>query len=147
GGFPIGAIVASRKVENILQPGMHASTFGGSPLACSASLALFEVLKKEKLVARSAKLGAQLKARLSELKKTYPVIADVRGKGMMTAIELKCEAQPVYDFCLKRGVLVNVTQGNIVRLAPCLNIKMGDFEKALKILTLAIKNISNTNEN
>lgn len=147
GGFPIGAIVASSKVENILQPGMHASTFGGSPLACAASLALFDVIKKEKLAARSAKLGAQLKARLTELQKLYPVISEVRGKGMMIAIDLKCDAQPVYDFCLNQGVLVNVTQGNIIRLAPCLNIKIKDFEKALKILTLAIKNISNTNEN
>lgn len=147
GGFPIGAIVASQKVQDIFQPGMHASTFGGSPLACAASLAFFSVLESEKLISRAAKLGIVLRKRLLEIQKMSSLITDVRGRGMMMAIELSCEAQPIYDYCLEHGVLVNVTQGNIVRIAPSLNIQVKDFEAALTTLSKAIQKLSTINHN
>ncbi|GAG78242.1 unnamed protein product, partial [marine sediment metagenome] len=88
GGMPIGATLAKEKVASAFEPGTHASTFGGNPLACSAALAFLKVVKKENLVKKARERGNYFRARLEPLKKKYSFIKAMRGKGLMVGLEL-----------------------------------------------------------
>jgi len=134
GGFPIGAMVAGRKTADILQPGTHASTFGGSPLACAASLAVFEAIQKGKLVDKAVKRGRYLYNRLSLLKKDFPFVKLIRGKGLMVGIELDIEGKHIVDKCIENGLLINCTQKRILRVMPPLTVKNADIDAAVSIL-------------
>ena len=146
GGFPIGAIVATSKLADLFQPGTHASTFGGSPLACAAGLAVFEALEKEGLVQNAFIVGSHLVRKLGELKKKHPVIREVRGMGLLVGAELDQPGQPIYESCLKRGLLINVTQQNVLRLAPPLTIQEKDVDYAMDILDEALEENAKTEE-
>lgn len=135
GGFPIGAMVAKKEIADILQPGMHATTFGGSPLACAAALATFETIVKEKLLANTVITGAHLFKRLNELKKKYSAIKEVRGMGLMAGVELAMEGKAIYEKCLEKGLLINCTQGTVLRLAPPLIVKEKEIDRAIGILS------------
>ncbi|MBU1061692.1 MAG: aspartate aminotransferase family protein, partial [Candidatus Omnitrophica bacterium] len=118
GGLPIGAMVSSSKFQDVLKPGMHASTFGGSPIACSASLGVFSAIKKERLLSNTQKMGAYLANRLNELKDKKSVIKEIRGKGLMIGVELTVEGKDIVEGCLKEGLLINCTHGSVLRLMP-----------------------------
>lgn len=138
GGFPIGAIVAGRKVQDHFQPGTHATTFGGSPLACAAALGVFEAIEKERLCENAFVTGATLLKKLWELKKKHEVIQSVRGVGLLTACELAVPGQPVFEACLEEGLIINVTQQNVLRLAPPLIIREKEIDEACGILDKAL---------
>lgn len=143
GGFPIGALVAGAKVQDVFKPGMHASTFGGAPLACAAALAVVEAVEKEKILPHTRKMGAYLLKGLGRLKAKYPqLVADVRGKGLLVAMELKVPAKPVYDFCFKEAILINVTQDLVVRLAPPLTVKTAETDRLLAALDRALAQLA-----
>jgi acetylornithine/N-succinyldiaminopimelate aminotransferase len=142
GGFPIGAMVAKKEIADVLQPGMHASTFGGSPLACAASLAVFEAIEKEKLLHNTVLMGAYLTKKLKELSKKHTVIRDIRGMGLMIGVELAVEGKLVYEACLQRKLLINCTQGNVLRLMPPLIVKKNDIDRALRILDEVLKDLA-----
>lgn len=133
-GFPIGAMVARKELADVLQPGTHATTFGGSPLACAAALAVFEAIEKEKLVGNAVIAGAHLFKRLNELKRKHPIIKEVRGMALMAGIELKIDGKGVQEECLKRRLLINCTQGNVLRLMPPLVVKEKEIDHATQIL-------------
>jgi len=134
-GVPVGAIVASSKVCDILGPGSHASTFGGSPLVCSAAIATFEAIESGKLLNHVNKISKFLFARLEKLKKKYPVIIkNIRGLGVMIGVELAGEGDEIVSECRKRGLLINCTQKNILRIMPPIIVKKREVKKALKIL-------------
>lgn len=139
GGFPIGALVASAKVADLFGPGTHGSTFGGSPLACAAGLAVFEVIEKEGLVQNAFLAGAHLARRLGDLKKAHPMIREVRGMGLLMAAELDGPGQPIYETCLERGLVINVTQENVLRFAPPLTIQEKEIDHAIAILDEALR--------
>ncbi len=142
GGFPIGALVASKKVSKVLCAGTHASTFGGSPIVCAASLAVFEAIKKEKLLDNVNKVGGYLQKQLEALKKKYPlIIKGLKGKGLMLGIELIINGQGIVDSALKEGLLINCTQKNVIRMLPPLNITKKDVEEALKLFEKALKKV------
>lgn len=134
GGFPIGAVVARRSIADLLSPGTHATTYGGSPLGCAAILAVLEVIHKEKLLDRASKLGAAIVKRLERLKAKVPFIQEVRGKGLMIGIELSIDGRPIVDLCREKRVLINCTQERILRLLPAMTIEKDQLDKALKIL-------------
>lgn len=138
GGFPIGAVVAGSNIADTLGPGTHGTTFGGSPLACAASLAVFKAIKKEKLLKNAAVLGAYLQKRLNELKKKHGVIREVRGVGLMMGVELAIDGKKTYEECLKRGLLINCTQGNVLRIMPPITVKKSEIDKAIAILDKAL---------
>jgi len=138
GGFPIGALVASSKVADVLKAGTHASTFGGSPIACAAGLAVFEVMRKEKVLMNVRRMSRRLFAGLQELKSRHPVVREVRGLGLLAAMELGEPAGAVYDYCLKRGVLINVTQERVLRLAPPLNVRAQDVDRTVGVMDGAL---------
>ena len=133
-GFPIGAMVVKKQYADILQPGMHATTFGGSPLACVAALATFEAIEKEKLLSNAVVTGSHLFKKLGELKKKHSIIRQVRGMALMAGIELEIEGKAIYEQCLQRKLLINCTQGNVLRLMPPLVVKEKEIDRAIQIL-------------
>lgn len=117
-GVPMGACLARGKAAEVLQPGNHGSTFGGNPLACSAALAVIEVLGEEGFMAQIAARGTQIldafKAAFAGDKK----VVDIRGKGLMIGIELSKPCTELVELARKKGLLINVTAGNTIRLLP-----------------------------
>lgn len=139
GGFPIGAMVARKEIADILQPGTHATTFGGSPLACAAALAVFEAIDKERLLANAVVTGEYLMRKLNGLKARHSVIRQVRGMGLMVGVELETDGAEVYEQCLKNKLLINCTQRNVLRVMPPLIVKEREIDRAVQILDLALE--------
>ncbi|MDD4879709.1 MAG: aspartate aminotransferase family protein [Candidatus Omnitrophica bacterium] len=142
GGFPIGAMVAKREIADVLQPGTHASTFGGSPLACAAALAVFEAIEEGNLVEKAVRRGRYLHNRLSLLKKDFPFVKIVRGKGLMQAVELEIEGKQIVDKCVEKGLLINCTQKKVLRIMPPLVVKNADIDTAVAIIQEAMKGVT-----
>ncbi|MCK4518536.1 MAG: acetylornithine transaminase [Candidatus Omnitrophica bacterium] len=135
GGLPIGALVADSKVSEVLTPGTHASTFGGSPVVCAGSLAVFEAIKKDKLLKNVNSVSKYLFKKIGQLKVKYPdIIKGVKGKGLMIGVVLKCPGAEIASQAFKKGLLINCTQTNIIRLLPPLTINKKDVDKAVNIL-------------
>ncbi|MFU8795524.1 MAG: ornithine--oxo-acid transaminase, partial [Dethiobacteria bacterium] len=101
GVLPISAVTASEEVLGVFEPGSHGSTFGGNPLACAVSLTALDVLEEEKLVENSEDLGIYFVKRLREIQ--HPVIAEIRGRGLMVGVELKEKARPYCEKLMKKG--------------------------------------------
>jgi predicted acetylornithine/succinylornithine family transaminase len=138
GGLPIGAMVASTRFQDVLKPGMHASTFGGSPIACSAALAVFEAIKRDKLLENTNEMAEYLVKRLNELKSKRSIIKEIRGKGLMIGIELKIEGKDIVEACFKERLLINCAHGNVLRVMPGLIVNKKEINKAISILDKAM---------
>jgi len=117
-GVPIGVCMASGAAATVLQQGNHGSTYGGNPLACAAALAVIDTMQQEDLAARAASLGTQLQQRLRELLESQPLVADIRGRGLMIGIELTVPCGELVNKALARKLLINVAAGNTIRLLP-----------------------------
>lgn len=141
-GFPISALVVHKRIADIIQPGMHASTFGGSPLACRACLQVFESIKQEKLLQNAVKMGEYLKKKLSILQQKYPFIKEIRGQGLMIGVELNCDSFPVFLECLKEKLIINSTHNTVLRIMPALNVSQSELDQGLKILERVFSRIS-----
>ena len=139
GGIPIGALVASKKYADVLKPGMHASTFGGSPIACSAALGVFEAIRREKLLRNTQEMGKYLVEKLNELKKKKSIIKDIRGKGLMIGVELNVEGAAIVEACFKERLLINCAHGNVLRLMPGMIVNKKQIDKAIEILDKVMK--------
>ena len=134
GGFPIGALLATRALADVLSPGTHATTFGGSPLGCACVLAVFEAIEKQELLERVNTLSRYVFKRLEAIKRRVPIIAEVRGRGFMIGVELTIEGHGIVDACRAKRLLINCTQGNVLRLLPAMTITKAQLERALSIL-------------
>ena len=134
GGLPIGAMVAAKKFADVLKPGMHASTFGGSPVVCSAALAVFEAIQKEGLLSNTVKMGEYLAGKLDELKKKYPIIKEIRGKGLMIGVELTIPGKEIAEKCFKEGLMINCTHDKVLRIMPGMIVPKKQIDKAIEIL-------------
>ncbi len=121
-GLPIGACLARGDAANVFQPGNHGSTFGGNPIACRAALAVVDSIEKEGLIQRAKQLGdtvlQALQARLGSLE----YVSDIRGKGLLLAIEINQPCKKLAAEALKKGIVINVTAENVIRLLPPLII-------------------------
>jgi acetylornithine aminotransferase/acetylornithine/N-succinyldiaminopimelate aminotransferase len=147
GGFPIGAFWARAPYGDLLQPGTHASTFGGTPLGCAVALKILEVVRQEKLVDNTRTMGEFLKSQLQALAKKYPrVIHEVRGVGLMIGIELaeniatlpgdatKTQAVRFVNMLHAAGLLTIPAGANVIRLLPALNLSHGEAEEGLRTI-------------
>ncbi len=135
GGFPIGALCAKEHVAKAFEPGDHGSTFGGNPLACSAALASLEIILEENLVENSEKMGEYFIEKLSELSNKYDFIKEVRGKGLMIAVEFSIEkAAEIKNKCFDNGYLIGNVGNNIIRILPPLIISKEDIYKMVSML-------------
>ncbi len=135
-GFPIGAMLATNKVAAAFQPGNHASTFGGNPLACAAAIATLETLLEDGFVLdQCRRMGEYLMKGLNDLKKEHPsVITDVRGVGLLVGMELTRECASIVKACMDRGVIINCTAGNVLRFTPPLIVQEKDIDTLLDVL-------------
>ncbi|HOT98350.1 MAG TPA: aspartate aminotransferase family protein [bacterium] len=134
GGMAIGAFVVGRAHCGILGPGSHGSTFGGNPMACAAGVAVLQTIAAEGLLDRAAKTGALLQAGLLRLAQRHALIAEVRGLGMMWGVVLKGEGAEVVMRCREKGVLINCTHGNVLRLMPAITATEGEIAQAITVL-------------
>lgn len=134
GGLPIGVMVAGKNIADTLGAGMHASTFGGSPLVCKSSLAVLQTIQKDKLLKNAQVQGEYLKRKLEDLKDRYKTIKEVRGLGLMLGIELEIEGSNIVDLCLKKGLIINCTHNRVLRMMPALDVTKKQIDKAIKIL-------------
>jgi ornithine--oxo-acid transaminase len=129
GGFyPVSAVLASRSILGLFQPGDHGSTFGGNPLGCAAARAALKVIIDEKLCERSATLGAYFLRRLRELRN--PVIRELRGRGLWIGMELTVPARPYCERLRETGVLCKETHERVIRIAPPLVITQQEIDWA-----------------
>ena len=138
GGVAIGALLAREPFASAFRPGQHASTFGGNPLACAAALAAVEVLEQEGLPARAERVGAYLRRQLEAVGRRTGHVREVRGLGLMLAVELDLPGRAVADRCRERGLLVNVVAERALRLLPPLVIGEAEVDEAVAILEAAI---------
>jgi ornithine--oxo-acid transaminase len=129
GGFyPVSAILSSDEILGVFNPGDHGSTFGGNPLGCAVARTALRVLIDEKMVERSAELGAYFMERLREIKS--PDIKEVRGLGLWIGLEMKSKARPYCEALKQLGVLCKETHDHVIRIAPPLVITKDEVDWA-----------------
>jgi acetylornithine aminotransferase/acetylornithine/N-succinyldiaminopimelate aminotransferase len=154
GGFPIGAFWVRAPFADLLGPGTHASTFGGTPLACAVALKIFEVIEREKLDEHARKLGGWMKNELERLAKNYPgVVKTARGLGFMLGLEL-AEKIPAFaagdkpaaiqftNRLHQAGVLVIPAGTHVIRLLPPLNLRPHEAAEGISKLEGVIKSLA-----
>lgn len=134
GGLPLGAILARDEVASGLTAGMHGSTFGGGPLACRVALEFLDVLDQEKILKNVRKTGEYFRRRLLELRKKYSFIREVRGRGLMLAIDLTMPSKPFVQLALDRGLIINSTHDTVLRFLPPLIIEKKHVDEFYKIM-------------
>lgn len=132
GGFPIGSFVVNAKLADVLQPGTHASTFGGNPLASCAALAVLDILEQDRLLAHAVAMGDLLQAELAKLMPRHPAFRQVRGRGLMVGLVLDRPAKPLETAMLERGLITIATNENVIRLVPPLTVASGDVVRAVR---------------
>jgi acetylornithine/succinyldiaminopimelate/putrescine aminotransferase len=138
-GFPVGAVVARPDIAQVLVPGTHASTFGGNPLAMAASLATLKIMLRDKIAPQAFEKGTYLMERLQGLKKDHPALKTIRGRGLMVGADFDVDISFMPADGLKRGIMLNVIQGRILRLVPPLVISMAEIDQALEIIEEILK--------
>ena len=139
GGVAIGAVLAKDSVAVSFQPGSHASTFGGNPLACAAAVATIETLLEDGfLLDNCRRIGKYFMDRLENLRKDFPSsIVEARGLGLMLGLELTKAGSPIVESCAHRGILINCISGNVLRFTPPLIV----IEKEIDYLIDALDDI------
>ena len=139
GGFPLGAFMA-RERASVFEPGDHGSTFGGNPLACAAGYATVKYIIENGIPDKAGQSGDYLMAELKELKSKFDFIVDVRGIGLLVAMQFDSAiSDNVVKSCLKRGLLLNPVQPNAIRFIPPLNIDIEDIDEAIGILNTVLE--------
>jgi len=138
GGIPIGAFLAKEKAA-VFAPGEHGSTFGGNPLACAAGYATLKFVIKNDIPSKVKRNGAYLIAQLNRLKSKYDFIVEVRGRGLLAAIQFNSDlTDKIVKSCLERGLLLNPVKPNAIRFMPPLTIAKKDIDAAISILDKAL---------
>jgi ornithine--oxo-acid transaminase len=134
GGFyPVSAVLASKEILGVFQPGDHGSTFGGNPLACALARTALRIVVEENLVERSAELGAYFLEKLLTLPSS--AIREIRGRGLWIAIELNQDARPYCEALKGQGLLCKETHNTIIRIAPPLVITRNEIDWAVERIT------------
>jgi acetylornithine/N-succinyldiaminopimelate aminotransferase len=135
GGFPIGAVWIGEKAADLFHPGMHGTTFGGTPLACAAALAVLDVIDREKLMEHVSAASLQWIAALEKLAVDFPgQVLGVRGRGFMVGIQLAEDPASYVAALREAGLLVPSAGGNVVRLLPPLNASADELARSVDII-------------
>jgi acetylornithine/N-succinyldiaminopimelate aminotransferase len=142
GGVPIGAFLAKEKCS-VFSPGDHGTTFGGNPLTCAAAHAVLKYIIENNVPDMAKRTGSFFIEKLGDMKAKYPFITEVRGRGLLVAVQFNKEiGQDVLMACLQTGVLINRVKPNAVRLMPALNITDGETVEGLARLDKALAMIN-----
>jgi len=151
GGLPISAVTGRADLMDAVHVGGLGGTYGGNPVAAAAALAVLDQIQRQNLLERSRTLGEKVLGRLGEMQQRHQVIGDVRGRGIMTAIELVADRETkeplsgadgnaIVQHCLSEGLVILKagTYDNVIRLLPPLTITDDELDKGLKILEGAL---------
>jgi predicted acetylornithine/succinylornithine family transaminase len=138
-GFPVGAVMARPDAAEVMSPGSHASTFGGNPLAMAAANATLAVMLREDIAGRALRTGAHLMGRLRQLASGRTSIVDVRGRGLMAGAEFSCDVTFLPAEGIRRGVLLNVIQGRILRFIPPLVMSSDEIDRGIEAVDAILK--------
>jgi predicted acetylornithine/succinylornithine family transaminase len=139
GGLPLGAIVVNEKIAAAISAGKHGTTFGGGPLACRVALEYLSIIEEEGLLAHISKVGAYMHGELTNLLNTFAVVKEVRGRGLMLALDLNVPSRPYVDAALEAGVLMNSTHETVIRFLPPFITEEKHVDKAVKVLKRVLK--------
>lgn len=138
-GVPIGACLAKGEAAQLFQPGHHGSTYGGNPLVCAAALAVIDTLEKENLAEKAQQLGKTFLSKFADALDGIKGVKEIRGKGLMIAIELDNPCAELLQQAMEKGLLLNITAGNVVRLLPPLVITDEQLDQIVSITSDLIK--------
>lgn len=151
GGLPMSAVISTPKIMAQWHPGMHGTTFGGNPVCAAAGCAVLDAFREEHVLENCNRMGAYLKEKLLGLQKKYPVIGDVRGLGLMLAIDLRNEdgspagekLSKLKELCFENGLLTLScgVHGNCMRFATPLNVKKEELDEGLSIIESGLKQV------
>ena len=139
GGVAIGAIEARPDIADRIVPGLHASTFGGNPLACAAAVAMFKAIDEENLLENARTMGKHLRRRLRELAQETGLITEVRGRGLMVGAELTFPGADLVKACMENGLLINCTHDTVLRLLPPMTVSESEINEGITILADALQ--------
>ncbi len=134
GGAPIGAFLCHQKVSDAIEFGDHGTTFGGNPLMASAAVATLQVIEEEKLCQRATEKGEWIMDQFTGLQQKYPMIKEIRGKGLMLGIQFDRPVAPIVKSLMEEGVIANATAESVLRLVPPLNISQEDLEEVMDLI-------------
>lgn len=139
GVFPVSAVLADDEIMLSIGPGEHGSTYGGNPLACRVAIAALEVIKNENLASNAESMGKVFRERMNRLMSKSPLIKEVRGKGLLNAVEINDspDSETAWNICLSlrdNGLLAKPTHGNIIRFAPPLVIDEDQMGQSCRII-------------
>ncbi len=137
GGVPVAACMAKPALADKLVPGTHGCTLGGNPVCAAAGAAVFKTIEEDNLLQAAIDKGQHIRQRLADAK--LPAVKDIRGHGLMLGIELDPMPENLLTACMDKGLLINVTQGNVVRLAPPLTIVPDVLDKGLDTLIACLR--------
>ncbi|MEE8450803.1 MAG: aspartate aminotransferase family protein [Thermoguttaceae bacterium] len=134
GGLAGGAMLTTAEIAPSLRPGMHAATFGGNPIAARAGIATIEMIERENLLEAAKRLSQLFHDRFSQLQQQCNLVQEVRVCGLMIGVELTIEGAETVKACMERGLLVNCTQGTVIRLLPAMNLTEEQANEGCDIL-------------
>jgi acetylornithine/N-succinyldiaminopimelate aminotransferase len=132
GGLPLGAVLFSEAVYATFPQSAHATTFGGGPLVCRVALEFLTVM--ETLLGNVRDVGGFCEKGLRELAQRHSTVTEVRARGMMLAMKLRVPGDPIVDAARERGLLINCTQGNVLRFLPPFILSRDQAQEALQVL-------------
>ncbi len=134
-GVAAGVMMARPEIAATLKPGMHASTFGGNPLACRAGIATVETIEQDGLLERGKAIGERFRGHFQKIKAERPeLVRDIRVLGTMVGLDLTVDASSVVAACLEKRLLINATHGHVIRLLPALTIADDQIDEGCAIL-------------
>lgn len=145
GGLAGGAMLTTAEIAPSLRPGMHAATFGGNPIAARAGLAAIEMIEQENLLEAARRLGEVFRGRLEQLRQECELIREVRVRGVMIGLELTIEGAATVKGCMERKLLVNCTQGTVIRLLPAMNLTEDQAHQGCDVLAEVLKQQAGSN--
>ncbi|MDF1821491.1 MAG: aspartate aminotransferase family protein [Alcanivoracaceae bacterium] len=144
-GFPIGACLVANRASELFGPGSHGSTYGGNPLGCAAALAVVETLQ-DGIIDSVHVRGQYLRQTLTQRFADHAMFREVRGQGLINAMQLDRDCPELVGLCRERGLLINVTAGSVIRMVPPLVISEAEIDEMVNILEDAIKAFSDSQE-
>ncbi|MGC1274233.1 MAG: aspartate aminotransferase family protein [Planctomycetaceae bacterium] len=139
GGVACGALIATDEVVPALRPGMHASTFGGNPLAMAAGIATGRIIEDDGLLDNCRAMSDRFRSNLEPLVEELPIVRELRVCGLMIGLELTIPAKEVVAQCFERGLILNGTQDVVIRLLPALNVTAGQVDDGCDILSAVLR--------
>ena len=142
GGVPIGALLIKKEVAGSFEPGDHASTFGGNPLATAAGVAALTAILEEKMLENCQEVGDYFLDRLKKIKEKFPFVREVRGKGLILGMELNMDGGSIVKEMMTKGYLINCTMGNVLRFLPPLIVTKKEVDQTVKALEEVFNGIS-----